>query len=269
MIYLGEPNLQRLNNLLRKGHLPNLSELFVDACKVDKIRTLLYKFDLRNTSKLETLTLNNFCAVSHQESKCLSELSSLQLCKLDMSGTRAIKGSLPQVFTHCFSILNTLILTNCMLNSNDIQNLAKAEVEGKLPQLRYLDVSGLQTFEMSEMFTDSAQWKQLKTLVTSHISVMNIESVFLASLEKLHLEWQITKTPMTVTRCWSHLKVIRLHSAGFLWYIADGVERGKFSSLTTIRLVSGGYIKTSLLLKLYKANISVQNIYGTSYWELP
>ena len=75
------------------------------------------------------------------------------------------------------------------MNPNDVQSLARANVEGKLPQLRHLDIYG-NDVEISDLFTHSAQLNQLKTLGTADGNILNIEPEFLTSLEELRVSWQ-------------------------------------------------------------------------------
>ena len=264
------PNLKCLIDLLRKGHLPNLSELFVDVLNVEdrtEITTFLHEFDPSNTVKLEKLTLQNLYGLSKEKLKCLSEkLSSLRLRELNINISRI--GSLSALFTQRLPSLKTLILRNCDLISDDLQSLSKAEVEGKLPQLRHLDISYNDVdisrnveLDINDLFTHSSQWNQLTTLVTGDVNVPNVEPQFLSSLEELHLSRRYWSRTLTVTRCWPSLKVIIIDDESILSCIADGVERGMFPSLATVTLdcyysMPPDHIPT--LFKLYKADIFVQ-----------
>ena len=108
-----------------------------------------------------------------------------QLRHLDVSWNNDVKVS--DLFTNSFPTLNTLILSDCDLNSNDLQSLARANVEGKLPQLRHLDVSWNNDVKISDLFAHSAQWNQLTTFETADGNVLNVEPKCLISLEKLIL----------------------------------------------------------------------------------
>ena len=150
-------------------------------------------------------------------------------------------------------------MSHCRLNSQDIQSLARVNVEGKLPQLRHLDISDYeQKFEISDLFAHSSQWNQLTTPETNDYNVLNVACVLLASLEELRLKF-LTEDP-PVTRCWPGLKVIRLDFKDGLSCIADGVERGMFPSVVTVKIL-GLYDDEERIIpslfKLYKANISV------------
>ena len=257
-------NLQCLNNMLKRGHFPNLSELQVQS-KRTNLGTFLEEFDTNHTAKLEKLALQQFTRSAEKLEILSDKLTSIQLRELDMTGSSGFTGRLSALFTHSFPTLNTLILRSCDLNSDDLAALSRANVEGKLPQLRHLDISEKTTVKVSDLFTNSAQWNQLKTLTTSDPDILNAETNFLTSLEEIHLlifriKGRICtgKRWPSVTRCWSGLKAIAMDT-GDIDSLADGVERGMFPALTTVK-VEDSYISVKdgpSLFKLYKANISV------------
>ena len=116
--------------------------------------------------------------------------------------------------------------------------------------------------KISNLFTHSAQWNQLKTLTTSGGNILNLDREFLTSVEELCVYcslWQEGNQLPHVTRCWSDLKTIQLRSNKDILYIADGVERGMFPDL---KIVRGCYefeyeVSALSLFKLFKANIVV------------
>ena len=247
--------------------MPNLSELFIEVTIVENIiliNPLLQEFDQNNSANLEKITLNNVY-VSEEELKSFSEkMSSLQLRTLDIRKGYVITGNLSALFTHSLLSLNTLILRLCRLNSDDMNSLAEAEVNSRLPQLKHLDISENRNVEIRDLFTHSAQWNQLKTLAINDHNVLDVNPEFLSSLEELHLEFPLTRTQNPVphiTRCWWGLKLIRLVSEKGLSCIADGVERGMFPCLTILRFRNVAYnaIVIPSLYKLYRANIFVQD----------
>ena len=251
-------DLQQINNIFKKGRLPNLTELGISSYDNAKLDTFLDEFDPQKTVKLGKLALRRF-TISAEGLEVLSEkLSSIRLTQLSLT-CLGFTGSLSALFTHSFPTLNTLILSECHLNSNDLQSLVRANVDGKLPQLRHLDISENEDVIICDLFTHSAQWNQLKTLRTSDVSVLNVDPKYLTSLEELilHTEsFQGLEIP-SVTRRWLRLKVIEVRDNSARC-IVDGVEQGMFPSLTTVRYSSIGYYKNPFFFKLLKANISVE-----------
>ena len=211
-----------------------------------------HSFPTLNTLKLGKCKLNANDLQSLARANVEGKLP--QLRHLDISDNEDV--IISDLFTHSFPTLNTLILRGRELNSDDLQSLARANVEGKLPQLRHLVIPENNDVKISDLFTHSAQWNQLKTLGTSDGNILNIEPEFLTSLEELRIS---RPSLPDVTRCWSGLKTIVLDDATPIPYIADGVERGMFPDL---KIVRGCYecahqVSAMSLFKLFKANIVV------------
>ena len=200
--------------------------------------------------------------VSVEQLKILSKkLTSNRLTKLDLSSSFGFTGNLSALFTDSFPTLNTLKLGKCKLNANDLQSLARANVDGKLPQLRHLGVTWHDDIDISDLFTHSAQWNQLTSLKgTRDPTILNVEHDLLTSLEELCLSCslgsEMDKLP-PVIRCWSGLKTIEIRSGGDIPYIVDGIERGMFPDRTTVRCYQFDSERTPIVFKLLKANIFV------------
>ena len=241
--------LQCLNNMLKQEFLPNLSNLFVQA-NSDKMETFLHELESNSISKLEKLTLRGFI-MSAEDLKIFShKLTSLQVTELDL-WHNCFTGNFSALFTNSLPQLNTLILNSCDLNSDSVQSLARANVQGKLPQLKHLDIS--------DLFTNSAQWNQLTSLGTSDLKVLNVEPEFLTSLEKLRFSTEDEQFQLqSVTRLWLCLKVIDVWGNDIIRCIIDGVEQGMFPSLTIIRTGEDADVPIPHLFKLVRANISVE-----------
>ena len=255
--------LQQINENIRNEKLTNLSELFMDAREHHDVRLdqFLDDFEPHKTIKLEKLGFRGFI-MSAEPLKILSEkLTSIKLLILNMSGISGFTGRLSVLFTHRFPTLNTLILMNCKLNSNDLQSLAQANAQGKLPQLKHLDITGNYEIEILDLFAHSAHWNQLTNFATSDGNVLNVEPEFLTTLEELRLWPDVQSQLPSVRRQWSHLKVIQVTKTE-VRCIADGVERGMFPSLTTVRYGEYHGKDRKVLMKLYKANIWVETNYA-------
>ena len=70
--------------------------------------------------------------------KLAKNLRRKKLCELDISHSSGITGKLCTLISLEFPNLNVLILNDCQLDSNDMQSLALANVQGRLPMLRHL-----------------------------------------------------------------------------------------------------------------------------------
>ena len=194
------------------------------------------------------------------------KLTSLQVTTLNLSDSHGFTGNLSVLFTYGLPKLTTLILRSRDLNSDDLQRLAKAEAEGKLPQLEHLDTSGYgyNNVQIDNLFTHSAQWNQLTTITTSDENILNVAPEFLTSLEELIL-YRHGRVDRSITREWLRLKAIRVDvdvdligknlPRSIIHCIVDGVERGMFPSLKTVR--SYRRVPIPIQLKLFRANRSI------------
>ena len=263
-------NLLQLNDILRKGKLPNLSTLVARSSVFQdhmEFVSFVDELDPDHVQKLQKLSLQRVITQPGELKMFSLKLLYLQLRELDMSDTWNMTGNLSALVSQSFPRLNTLKLGSCELNSDDLMYLCHANVQGKLRELKHLDVSGHQEFAISDLFTDSAQWNQLITLSTSDLSVLNIDTECLTSLEELTLLISEHLDIVEVTRNWPCLLVLQL--AEFPWLsgsldniaseIIDGVERGLFPTLKILRH-RRRIISPSDLFKLYKTNISVEQI---------
>ena len=99
-------------------------------------------------SSLSVLILRK-CELTSDDMRCLacaSELNRLpELRHLDVSqnpiGFRSGSSGLFELLSYKFPSLTNLIFCSCELNYWDLDSLAQAKLDGKLPALRYLDVS--------------------------------------------------------------------------------------------------------------------------------
>ena len=77
-----------------------------------------------------------------------------ELTHLDISGNRHIGiGNLSLLLRVEFRSLQALILNSCLLNERDLRALARANAEGKFPELKYLDISGNHLEQSLEVLT--------------------------------------------------------------------------------------------------------------------
>ena len=122
-----------------------------------------------NCPTLTRLTLNKFVWG-------LLDLNTVALCakgsnvsKLDISQSKCVMGEWSAFFSHGFPSLETLILNDCGLNSDDLSSLTQAGVEGRLPELKHLDLSDNEATigQWRHLFSHGQKW--------SHLLSMNIK----------------------------------------------------------------------------------------------
>ena len=90
---------------------------------------------------------------------------------------------------------------------------------------------------------------------TEDVNVLNVHPDLFTSLEKLITHGKVERS---ITRPWPRLKVIEVWNKDTVRCIAEGVERGMFPSLTTVRAEEYLRLPIPLQFKLFRANISVE-----------
>ena len=146
-------------------------------------------------------------------------------------------------YSGCLS-LNTLVLNNCSLGSSSVAHLAQASKQGRLPQLKHLDLynRNLSCSELAGLFYGSCSWNELITLVIRNncylgsdfrIDFMKMAQIkgSLGSLQELGID---RYTPGNVV--WSCLKALYLSSCtkDELRNISDAIDQGCFPALRTL-----------------------------------
>ena len=92
---------------------------------------------------LETLVLHD-CELNSDDMRCLGseQVKNLpKLKELNVSWNRIGVGDLSVLLSHRFPSLETLHMSTCGLNSDGLRCLTEAREQGKLPNLKRLDVS--------------------------------------------------------------------------------------------------------------------------------
>ena len=99
--------------------------------------------------------------------------TSSQLHKLDISHSSGITGNLSVLLCDSFPSLNSLILSNCGLNSQDLCSLAQASVESRLPQLIDLDISVNKDLvgQLNCLFEKHCNWGTLANLNITKVEI--------------------------------------------------------------------------------------------------
>ena len=168
------PNLQTLKlsdvpaslvNILCEEPCLNLTSLYLDLPQVDSCCTI----DAINkglTPNLNSLVIErrNAWSKAYLNTTSISLIKCTQLKKLNIRESLGITGNLSALLRHTFPSLNSLILRRCGLNSQDLCSLAQASVEGRIPQLRDLDISENRDICLDDMFQASCIWNQLLRL---------------------------------------------------------------------------------------------------------
>ena len=307
-LYSDDDTLNKTDSLANfEWSWPKLTQLFLRASSFSTsimYRDNIFKL-LSIPPSLTDLGLNLVINSDEHLIALVRSLASTQLRKLDISHSLGITGNLSVLLRHSFPSLNSLVLSHCWLNSQDLCSLAQASVEGRLPQLTHLDITenwvsgelgqllgnsfpSLNSLILSDCELNSqdlcslAQAKQNSTLpalkeldiskndeLTGHLQNLFQHGQKWEHLIKLKVEQDIivndnfqTMLSKVQSRClrsleelsfsayhvdgidkvkWFNLRQLRVNcskhsSAKILGQIAEGVEQGMFPKLVNLKI---------------------------------
>ena len=239
------------------GQLVYPKKLLMLFLQVNEVEYLPY-LKLRN---LTHLALQRFiCSVHHlymvTKTRCLTSL-----LKLDISHSAGISGCLSILLCHSFPELQTLILSDCGLNSKDLSGIAQACVKGRLPELNHLDLSeNLKTqSQVKYLFEHNSTWQQLQSLDlfqsygTNSLSAIDLQclstkmiSGHFSSLKELTISsnsfgfFSKRKTNIIFPQLQKlHIFCPLHHMKALLKVVETGTVDGSFPRLQTLRVTHG------------------------------
>ena len=191
--------------------------------------------------------------MSANELRTVSDImSTFQLRELDIRDNQGIRGFLFILFTNSYPTLQSLKLGNSRLQRKDMESLALACEQGKLPNLRHLFLHTY-TPESIFLFTGREKWNQLLTLRIGGCNVLGLESECLVSLQSLDIR-RPGITHFTIKQCWPHLQTIKSDNELLLSEVVEGVKKGLFPALKIVR--GSTYVALDFGFELHKANIT-------------
>ena len=181
---------------LDNGTLPNLKVLGLSVLGSEDLETIPISTPLPFLTDLK-LTKNRWTELD-LETIAQSQMTK-QLGSLDISHSSGITGNLSVLLRHSFPSLNTLILSDCGLNSQDLCSLAQASVDGRLPQFRHLDISDNVDLigKLGCLFIETCKWESLRSFNAMKLNSKSqnsfqlfadkIASGYMKSLQKMAL----------------------------------------------------------------------------------
>ena len=297
-------------DVINKGLTPNLNSFGISMREQElslQRQCKQLNIELLNLKSLHSLTLQHY--VSYPSYPILIEIGkySSRLQKLDISYFRIHKqrpsrslfaciglsmlrssqrrseprleatpegfeGNLSVLLRHSFPSLNSLVLSDCGLNSQDLCSLAQASVEGRLPQLRHLDISRNTDVHFHEMFQASCTWdKLLKLNITEirHFDQLSeaMHSGCLNSLREISISGD-----QILSYKWESLQRICICPDFYLLKKVDcAVDEGRFPSLRTVciqyetHVLESNFYKEPAIHSLLQKNISVHQAFLPYY----
>ena len=167
--------------------------------------------------QLKSLTLKRFimCPITVSIFMLDSNLE-----KLNISLNPRLRERLSILLAHDFPALNTLIVNDCSLTSDDLKSLAKARSQGKLPKLRHLDLSQNKelTNQIEAFFCYDQTWSAPETLNITQQPVSDKD--FQKILKKVKLGCLGSLTELRVSlKCTRDLKTYYVEMPRFATFL--------------------------------------------------
>ena len=241
--------LQGLNN----GKIPNLRALILLENDMD-IAQILTSEKLPN---LISLGILRYCG--HAIENLLTRDFIAQLNKLDLSHCR-LGSKLSYLLRRQLPVLTSLTLCQCGLQTPDIQCLSQAYVEGKLPNIKHLDISHnsdhghRNIFE--NLFYKNSKWEKITSLNIQSVhcnygqNFQDIQSLshraqlgYFPALQEIKFSMrEEILVAKSIPKYWQDIHTMEIDCMNIapkmdiLSYIALCMSTGSFPSLKVVRL---------------------------------
>ena len=259
-------NYIEVTKSVNRRSLPNLTDLCMSLAISDKMhwvrkmfmhlvgKTLMHWMRKLDVPSLQSLTIHRFI-YSMETLYMFTQTPVLtQLYKLDISHSSGVTGVLSILLCHSFPALETLILSDCWLNSDDLRSLAQGNTKGRLPKVKYLDISQNQNIkiERETFFCYAAQWEELHCLKIDGVEgssdvfsqqndcLINLKEIVFHSPGKGIIDENSSKRWMNLTKV-EMACVIKDFTNTVIGFVHN-VERGNLPSLKTIKIHVLSYV---------------------------
>ena len=144
-----------------------------------------FKFEPHAVPNLKSLKVSHF-NISMESLMVI--IQSWNLTRLDTSHCEGITGMMSGLKYHMYAHLNSLFISNCDLNSGDLNVLAQASVGGRVPQLRHISKNQMCAGHLDCLFDNGCKWDSLLVLDIRQIPITRLSkkrAVFAKDLEVL------------------------------------------------------------------------------------
>ena len=202
-------NLRQLTEAANAQKMPNLSSLSLAG-----IKDISPVLDLLRTQPLQSLALLNFDVTKDKLIQMSSEISRVKLRELNLSNCPHVGKNLSALLSDSFPLLQTLILRQCNLESQELLSLTRASADGKLRGLKYLDISfNYYAGSIKDLFTYCCQWNELLSLNilhTFHQYDVGLPSNCFRSLQHLSVSDRTLHVLLSSRILWQSLQKLRV-----------------------------------------------------------
>ena len=258
-------DFQNIIAAANQDKLPDLTHLFVSVEKHPIERPTNTNISERKVQSefkvpsLTSLTMLRFSFSTLHLDAIAKSSNQSQVNYIDVSGSSGISGNLSLLLSYSLDSLKDLLLSNCGLDGDDLRNLAQANAEDKLPQLKFLDVSDnpKTVGKLHCLFSHGQKWENLLNLnVKKDIDstedfrsmIGPVRSGALESLIHLGLSGNSRGClPSCINFKWFNLQALDIRCScrngpsdhvRILQHILEAVETNKYPNLKQIRVSS-------------------------------
>ena len=145
---------------LKCDMLPNLTQLSLSMYLTDGDQHL-EGIDSQHIHLLKDIKLRRFVFGKRGLKTWCDNTLRQNLCKLQVCQSSGVREMLSEILSSSLPYLNSLILRNCELNHQDLQSLRTANVDGRLPALKHLDISQNQKLQGKLSHLLNCDWNTL------------------------------------------------------------------------------------------------------------
>ena len=226
------PEVNNFKNAIRKQNMQNLSKLSLSGMReISSINEVLLSLPLKS------LSLRRCDAEENRFAKIDKTIAKLELQELEISQSPTLKNKFPVLLSPS---LVSLTLRNNGLNSEDLNCLVQANIEGKLPKLKHLDIARNNISGVLQcLFGDNFRWNQLLTLNildSCQDAPVEVPPDCLTSLQKLSVSDKILNLLILSKKSWTSLRSLQIfaNDENILLCLADAHEHGFFPTLQSV-----------------------------------
>ena len=196
----------------------------------------------------------------------------IHLSRLEFRSCSALSGHLSILLREGLLALQSLVLSNCKLYSNDLRKLAEAYKSNNLPRLKHVDLSKnvMTVSEFAHLFDNSCTWNQLLsldirgTLLSSHCVAEFWTKVKIDDLLTSLQEFMLDSYPDVKTYR-TNLKTLGLSqcTSESLQNVIDNIDQGNLPVLRTICFQEFEPYDATVVNSLSERNIDCHKIFAS------
>ena len=251
--------------------MPKIINLGITLEETDQ-KLNMKQLQLEKLRNLVNLSLHK-CLAGHDHVSVLCDsLKFHKICKLDLSRTSSLSGTVELLLANPFPCLERLNLRNCRLRISDLFSLSGACNEGKLPKMKHLNISDNwipdQCHGLDVFFGNKCTWNQLLSLNFRGTLTVNEELNDFVASGCFSLLQELTASKVNnwaITTNWQNLQKLCVYGCDkdALETVVNAFKRGFLPALNTLcaqhPFSCKEFLQIDAVRYLLESNINVHN----------